>query len=262
MEFTIKTGSPAKSKAGILVLGAFADGVLPAATANVDAAAQGRIAHLLKRGDLEEKAGATMLLPELAGTQAERLLLVSLGKQDEFGDKAYRDALGALKRRLESDPQLNVEVKTEQEFFSAQSSGLTRQIGFLTNIVAVIMAFGALFGALNTMYSAVSARTAEIGTLRALGFGNAPVVASVMAEAMALSLLGGMIGAVTAYLLFNDYSVSTLSGSCTQVAFKFAVTPGLVLQGLTWALSIGFLGGLAPALRAARLPVTAALRGG
>ncbi len=175
---------------------------------------------------------------------------------------AYRDALGALKRRLESDPQLNVEVKTEQEFFSAQSSGLTRQIGFLTNIVAVIMAFGALFGALNTMYSAVSARTAEIGTLRALGFGNAPVVASVMAEAMALSLLGGLLGAVTAYLLFNDYSVSTLSGSFTQVAFNFAVTPGLVLQGLIWALGIGFLGGLAPALRAARLPVTAALRGG
>lgn len=175
---------------------------------------------------------------------------------------AYRDALGTLKRRLESDPQLNVEVKTEQEFFSAQSSGLTRQIGFLTNIVAVIMAFGALFGALNTMYSAVSARTAEIGTLRALGFGNAPVVASVMAEAMALSLLGGVIGAVTAYLLFNDYSVSTLSGSFTQVAFNFAVTPGLVLQGLIWALGIGFLGGLAPALRAARLPVTAALRGG
>ncbi len=175
---------------------------------------------------------------------------------------AYRDALGALKRRLESDPQLNVEVKTEQEFFSAQSSGLTRQIGFLTNIVAVIMAFGALFGALNTMYSAVSARTAEIGTLRALGFGNAPVVASVMAEAMALSLLGGVIGAVTAYVLFNDYSVSTLSGSFTQVAFNFAVTPGLVLQGLTWALGIGFLGGLAPAVRAARLPVTAALRGG
>lgn len=174
----------------------------------------------------------------------------------------YRDALGALKRRLESDPQLNVEVKTEQEFFSAQSSGLTRQIGFLTNIVAVIMAFGALFGALNTMYSAVSARTAEIGTLRALGFGNAPVVASVMAEAMVLSLLGGVIGAVTAYMLFNGYSVSTLSGSFTQVAFNFAVTPGLVLQGLAWALGIGFLGGLAPAVRAARLPVTAALRGG
>ena len=173
----------------------------------------------------------------------------------------YREAFKDLKRRLESDPQLNVEVKTEKDYFSSQSSGLTRQIGFLTSIVTVIMAFGALFGALNTMYSAVSARTAEIGTLRALGFGNAPVVASVMAEAMFLSLLGGVLGAGIAYVLFNDYSVSTLGGGFTQVAFNFAVTPGLVAQGLSWALTIGFLGGLAPAVRAARLPVTAALRG-
>jgi putative ABC transport system permease protein len=173
----------------------------------------------------------------------------------------YRDAFKDLKRRLEADPQLNVEVKTEKDYFSSQSSGLTRQIGFLTSIVTVIMAFGALFGALNTMYSAVSARTAEIGTLRALGFGNAPVVASVMAEAMFLSLLGGVLGAGIAYVLFNDYSVSTLGGGFTQVAFNFAVTPGLVAQGLSWALTIGFLGGLAPAVRAARLPVTAALRG-
>ncbi len=173
----------------------------------------------------------------------------------------YREAFKDLKRRLESDPQLNVEVKTEKDYFSSQSSGLTRQIGFLTSIVTVIMAFGALFGALNTMYSAVSARTAEIGTLRALGFGNAPVVASVMAEAMFLSLLGGVLGAGIAYVLFNDYSVSTLGGGFTQVAFNFAVTPGLVAQGLSWALAIGFLGGLAPAVRAARLPVTVALRG-
>jgi putative ABC transport system permease protein len=174
----------------------------------------------------------------------------------------YAGAFNELKKRLTSDPQLNVEVKTEQDYFSSQSSGLTSQIGFLTNIVAAIMAFGALFGALNTMYSAVSARTAEIGTLRALGFGNAPVVASVMAEAMTLSALGGVLGAGIAYLLFNGYSVSTLGGGFTQVAFNFAVTPGLVMQGLSWALMIGFLGGLAPAIRAARLPVTAALRGG
>ena len=171
-----------------------------------------------------------------------------------------RDAFDPLKARLTSNPQLNVEVKTEREHFGSQSAGLTRQIGFLTNIVAIIMAFGALFGALNTMYSAVSARTQEIGTLRALGFGSAPVVASVMAEAMALSLAGGLLGAGIAFLLFNGYSVSTLGGNFTQIAFRFAVTPALVLQGLVWALSIGFLGGLAPALRAARLPVTAALR--
>jgi putative ABC transport system permease protein len=123
------------------------------------------------------------------------------------------------------------------------------------------MALGALFGALNTMYSAVSARTAEIGTLRALGFGSLPVIASVMAEAMALSLLGGALGAGIAYGLFNGYSVSTLGGNFTQVAFNFAVTPALVVQGLTWALAIGFVGGLFPAVRAARLPVTQALRG-
>lgn len=174
----------------------------------------------------------------------------------------YSKAIEDLRRRLTSDPQLNVEVKSEQDYFSSQSSGLTSQIGFLTNIVAYIMAFGALFGALNTMYSAVSSRTAEIGTLRALGFGNAPVVASVMAEAMALSLLGGLLGSAIAYVVFNDYSVSTLGGGFTQVAFNFAVTPSLVLKGLSWALAIGFLGGLAPAVRAARLPVTAALRGG
>jgi putative ABC transport system permease protein len=173
-----------------------------------------------------------------------------------------RDAFDALKKRLTSDPQLNVDVQTEREYFGSQSSGLTRQIGFLTTIVAAIMAFGALFGALNTMYSAVSARTQEIGTLRALGFGSAPVIASVMAEAMALSLAGGLLGAAIAYLLFNGYSVSTLGGSFTQIAFNFAVTPGLVIQGLVWAMTIGFLGGLAPALRAARLPVTTALRGG
>ena len=170
------------------------------------------------------------------------------------------DSFEGIKARLTSDPQLSVDVFREQEYFGAQSAGLTRQIGFLTGIVAAIMAVGALFGALNTMYSAVSARTVEIGTLRALGFGRLPVIASVMAEAMVLSLAGGALGAVIAYALFNDYSVSTLGGGFTQVAFNFAVTPGLVLQGLVWALAIGFLGGLLPAIRAARLPVTAALR--
>jgi putative ABC transport system permease protein len=171
------------------------------------------------------------------------------------------DAFESLKRRLTTDPQVKVDVKTEQEFYSAQSAGTTMVIGIVTTLVAVIMAIGALFGALNTMYSAVSARTAEIGTLRALGFGSLPVIASVMAEAMALSLLGGALGAGIAYGLFNGYSVSTLGGNFTQVAFNFAVTPALVVQGLTWALAIGFVGGLFPAVRAARLPVTQALRG-
>jgi putative ABC transport system permease protein len=171
------------------------------------------------------------------------------------------DAFEPLKARLTSNPQLNVDVRTERDFFSAQSAGLVTAIGFVTGVVSIIMAIGALFGALNTMYSAVSSRTAEIGTLRALGFGALPVVASVMAEAMALSLAGGLLGAGIAFALFNGYSVSTMGGGFTQVAFNFAVTPALVIRGLVWALAIGFIGGFFPAIRAARLPVTEALRG-
>jgi len=191
--------------------------------------------------------------------------------QSAFGRSGYSsvlvqltsiDAFDSLKARMTANPQLDVEVNREQEYFSGQSGQLTFLIGWLTNIIAAIMAFGALFGALNTMYSAVSARTQEIGTLRALGFGAAPVIASVMAEAVILSLCGGLLGAVLAYVLFNGYSVSTLGGNFTQVAFNFAVTPALVMKGLTWSLAIGFIGGFAPAIRAARLPVTAALRGG
>ena len=167
-----------------------------------------------------------------------------------------------MNARLTEDPQLNVEVRTQRDFYTGQSKGLTATIGVLAGIVAAIMAFGAVFGALNTMYSAVSARTREIGTLRALGFGALPVVASVMAESLLLSLLGGVLGALIAYLAFNGYAVSTLGGNFTQVAFQFAVTPGLVILGVMLALAIGFVGGLAPAWRAAKIPVTEALRAG
>lgn len=171
------------------------------------------------------------------------------------------DAFDAFKARMRDDPQLTVDVERELDFFSKQSETLTGLIRLLTNVITVIMAFGALFGALNTMYAAVSARTREIGTLRALGFGRIAVIASVMAESLVLAVTGGVVGALLAYVLFNGYSVSTLSpGSFTQVAFNFAVTPALVVQGLVWALLIGFLGGLMPALRAARIPVTEALR--
>jgi putative ABC transport system permease protein len=190
--------------------------------------------------------------------------------QSAFGRPSYSsllvqltsvDAFDAMKARLTTDPQLSVDVLREPDYFGAQSAGLSSQIGYVTGFVTAIMAVGALFGALNTMYAAVSARTREIGTLRALGFGWAPVVASVMAEAMALSGLGGLLGAGIAWALFNGYSVSTLGAGFTQVAFNFAVGPGLVAQGLLGALAIGFVGGLLPALRAARIPVTEALRG-
>jgi putative ABC transport system permease protein len=112
------------------------------------------------------------------------------------------------------------------------------------------------------MYAAVSARTREIATLRAIGFGGFPVVVSVMIEAMLLALAGGLIGALLAYLLFNGMTVSTLGSGFTQLVFNFKVTPGLVVQGAIFALMIGFVGGLFPAVRAARLPVTTALRAG
>ncbi len=169
--------------------------------------------------------------------------------------------LPEMAKRMKEDPQLDVEAKSQLEFYRGQSGNLTATIGVLAGIVALIMAVGATFGALNTMYSAVSARTREIGTLRALGFGALPVVASVMAESLLLSLSGGILGALFAYVVFNGYAVSTLGGGFTQVAFQFAVTPGLVIIGLALAVGIGFIGGLAPAVRAARLPVTAALRG-
>jgi putative ABC transport system permease protein len=124
-----------------------------------------------------------------------------------------------------------------------------------------MMALGAIFGALNTMYSAVSARTREIATLRALGFGSGPVVLSILLESLALALVGGAFGAAVAYLAFNDFKTSTINWQTfSQIAFAFKVTPSLLVSGVTWAVVIGLVGGLFPAIRAARLPIAAALR--
>ena len=132
--------------------------------------------------------------------------------------------------------------------------------GVLAGVVTVIMGLGAVFAALNSMYAAVAARGKEIATLRALGFAGFPVVVSVMIEALLLALAGAVLGALIAYLLFNNLSVSTLGQNFTQVVFSFRVTPELVQRGLTIAVLIGMLGGFLPALRAARLPVTTSLR--
>ena len=124
------------------------------------------------------------------------------------------------------------------------------------------MAVGAVFAALNTMYTAVSTRSVEIATLRALGFGGLPVVVSVMMESLFLALLGGVIGGVLVFLVFDGYTASTLNNaSFSQVAFDFAVTPDLLQMGLAWAVGLGLVGGLFPAVRSARMPITAALRG-
>jgi putative ABC transport system permease protein len=169
-------------------------------------------------------------------------------------------ALPAFKDSITTDPRFQLEVQSERAYFTSQSATLTQVINVLTTVIAGIMAVGAVFGALNTMYSAVATRQVEIATLRAIGFPGAPVVISVLTEALLLAISGGIIGAGLAYFLFNGLTVSTLGESFTQVAFSFAVTPALIQQGMIWATLIGFVGGLAPAIRAARLPVVDALR--
>ncbi len=169
-------------------------------------------------------------------------------------------AIEQIKATVKADPRLQIDAMPELEYFASQSKQFTTQIGVLTGVVTAIMAIGALFGALNSMYSAVSTRQIEIATLRAIGFGGLPVVLSVLAEAMLLALSGGVLGALIAYVLFNNMTVSTLGSNFTQVAFNFRVTPALMEKGLLWALAIGLLGGLPPALKAARQPVVEALR--
>jgi putative ABC transport system permease protein len=169
-------------------------------------------------------------------------------------------AVQQVKDSLTADPRLNVDVESEQQYYSGQTKQFRQTIGMLAGVVTLIMALGATFAALNTMYAAVGTRAREIATLRAIGFGGAPVVVSVMIESLVLALAGGVIGALLAYLLFNNMAVSTLGANFTQVVFQFKVTPLLVQRGLLIAIVIGMFGGLLPALRAARLPVTTALR--
>ena len=167
-----------------------------------------------------------------------------------------------LAERVENEPRLDLKLVGEEEYFAAQAGGLTTRIKGFGIAIGIIMAIGALFAALNTMYSAVATRTVEIATLRALGFGSTPVVISVMIEAIALAILGGALGATISYLAFNGFTASTLSDvSFSQIAFDFAVTPEIIRTGLLWALGLGIVGGLFPAIRAAWMPITAALRG-
>ena len=170
-------------------------------------------------------------------------------------------ALQTLKAAVASDPRFQIDVLGERDYYSSQSQGVTNNINFITVFITVIMAFGAVFGALNTMYSAVAARQIEIATLRAIGFSGLPVMVSVLAESVALALIGGVIGAGCAWLLFDGLTTATLGQNFTQVAFSFAVTPELVARGLSWALGIGLGGGFFPALKAIRQPVAEALRG-
>ena len=171
--------------------------------------------------------------------------------------------LAALKESIARDRRLAISVLREPEYYAKQASVLGELIDGLGYSVSVFMAVGATFGALNCMYSAIASRQVEIATLRAIGFGGAPVVASVMVEALVLALVGGVVGGALAYVYCDGASLSTLNfNTFSQVAFDFRVTAALLAKGLGWALVIGLLGGLPPAVRAARLPVTVALRTG
>ena len=171
------------------------------------------------------------------------------------------DSLQQLKDALTTDPRLNVTVLREPDYYAQQSQVLQSIIRTIGIGIGVLMGLGAIFGAVNTMYSAVASRSREIATLRALGFGSTPVVLSVLGEALLLSVIGGSIGGLIAWAAFDGYQTATMNWqSFSQVAFAFAVTPALLLRGLLYAALMGFFGGLLPAIRAARLPVVTALR--
>ncbi|MBI5423851.1 MAG: ABC transporter permease [Opitutae bacterium] len=174
---------------------------------------------------------------------------------------ASAGAFQEFKDALTANPQLSVKVLRQSDHYAEQSEAITRLITSLGYLIAFLMAVGAVFGALNTMYSAVASRTREIATLRALGFGRSAVIVALLAESLMLALVGGAIGGGAAFIAFNNLHAATMNWqSFSQVVFAFAVTPALLVQGIVWATFIGLIGGLLPAIRAARLPIASALR--
>jgi putative ABC transport system permease protein len=181
--------------------------------------------------------------------------------QAVYARLASVDSLQTFKDALTTDRRLNVTVIREPDYYTQQSQVLQQVIRTIGFGIAGLMGLGAIFGAVNTMYSAVANRTREIATLRALGFGSLPVVLSVLTESLLLSLAGGLVGGAIAWAAFDGYQTATMNWqSFSQVAFAFAVTPALLLRGMFYAAVMGLLGGLLPAIRAARLPVVFALR--
>ncbi|MHB8502414.1 MAG: ABC transporter permease [Candidatus Acidiferrales bacterium] len=168
--------------------------------------------------------------------------------------------LSQLKDSVTTDPRLNVDVIREIDYYAKQSTNMTTLITRLGGFVAIIMAIGAVFGALNTMYSAVADRGREIATMRALGFGGPSVVFSFLIEALLISFVGGVLGCL-AVLRLNGLTTSTINfQTFSNLAFAFKITPDLMVMGVVFALAMGVIGGIFPAIRAARLPVATALR--
>jgi putative ABC transport system permease protein len=171
------------------------------------------------------------------------------------------DSFALFKAAVTSNPALAVDVMREVDYYRQQSQGFSRLLAIVAYLIGGIMAIGAVFGALNAMYSAVSTRTVEIATLRVLGFGASAVIVSVFAEALLLAILGGAAGGCLAWLLFNGHAVSTTGGGLTQLSVPLAVDLNLIGLGVFWACIIGMVGAAFPAIRAARAPLASALRG-
>jgi putative ABC transport system permease protein len=181
--------------------------------------------------------------------------------QSVYAKLGAPDAFQQLKDSLTSNPQLTVTAMRAADYYGSQTEVLQGIIRTIGGIIAILMGVGAIFGAVITMYTAVASRTREIATLRALGFGSFPVVVSVLVEAVLLASIGGIIGGAIAYVAFNGFETATMNfQSFSQIAFKFAVTPKLMGQALFYAIIMGLIGGMLPAIRAARLPVVTALR--
>jgi putative ABC transport system permease protein len=176
------------------------------------------------------------------------------------GDAA---GLDRLKSAAANDPTLSIDIRRESDFYKDQSNDFSGFLSAIANVIGTIMAIGAVFGAINAMYTAVSTRTGEIATLRAIGFGATGIVISVFVEALLLAFIGALLGAALAWLFFNGNTVSTVSGDSglSQIVFALRIGPDAVLLGISWSLMLGLVGGLFPAIRAARLPVVVALRG-
>lgn len=165
------------------------------------------------------------------------------------------DAIEELRDFAENDPRLELDITSEQDFYADQSGGMADVITYIGWPLAITMAIGALAGAWNTMYSSVDTRMREIATLRAIGFSGFAAAVGTMVESLVLAALGGLVGALATYLLFNGVSASTLGSGFTQVVFSFAVTGGSVIAGMVMAVVIGFFGGLVPAIRSAYVPL-------
>jgi len=173
---------------------------------------------------------------------------------------ADSDRLDAVKETIESDPRLTLEAKRETAFYADQSEALSKFINYLGTTISVIFSIGAIIGAMITMYASVASRTAEIGTLRALGFSRGAILMAFLVESLLLGLLGGAIG-LTGAAFMQSMSISTTNfQTFAEVAFRFVLTPGIVVAGLLFALVMGFVGGFLPAARAARLKIVDALR--